>query len=584
MKTLVNWREWDESAFLDARAQGKPILMGISAVWCHWCHVMDRGEAGHPVHTGVYNNPEIAALINARFIPIRVDNDLRPDINARYNQGGWPTTCFLTPDGQVIYGGTYFSPGQMRSLLAQIEQYWRANGGKLMAEAPDLDVSEPAQAGALDAEQILSDTVNAIARGFDTKYGGLGDSQKFPMAEAWEALLLAHHQTDERKWLDMTVQTLIAMGTRGMYDNTAGGWFRYSTTPDWSVPHFEKMLEDHARLLPVYAHAIQLLRAQPDGAAQAETLAKVVTSAVGYLTETLLRDEAGFTWFAGSQDADEAYYLLSRDERAAREAPFIDWRLYAEWNALMVTALFTAAAVLDRPDWATLARRVLATLEQLCVNADGSVTRSIAFDAAGAPQPATLRGSLGDQSAVIRAMLEAGRAEAARPLIEFARRALAAEGGGFHDAPADPGALGLLKVRLRPIFENAAMAEALLRAAHLLPDAAGLAEEARAALALQAEGYKRYRDHAGPYALVAWRASREPEEYVVLGSPEQTAPFLRAASQRYHPWRILRALDPADPAALAVIEARAFPHARLPVAFVCLGTVCGAPVFEVGVV
>ena len=584
MKTLVNWREWDESAFLDARAQGKPILMGISAVWCHWCHVMDRGEAGHPVHTGVYNNPEIAALINARFIPIRVDNDLRPDINARYNQGGWPTTCFLTPDGQVIYGGTYFSPGQMRSLLAQIEQYWRANGGKLMAEAPDLDVSEPAQAGALDAEQILSDTVNAIARGFDTKYGGLGDSQKFPMAEAWEALLLAHHQTDERKWLDMTVQTLIAMGTRGMYDNTAGGWFRYSTTPDWSVPHFEKMLEDHARLLPVYAHAIQLLRAQPDGAAQAETLAKVVTSAVGYLTETLLRDEAGFTWFAGSQDADEAYYLLSRDERAAREAPFIDWRLYAEWNALMVTALFTAAAVLDRPDWATLARRVLATLEQLCVNADGSVTRSIAFDAAGAPQPATLRGSLGDQSAVIRAMLEAGRAEAARPLIEFARRALAAEGGGFHDAPADPGALGLLKVRLRPIFENAAMAEALLRAAHLLTDAAGLAEEARAALALQAEGYKRYRDHAGPYALVAWRASREPEEYVVLGSPAQTIPFLRAAAQRYHPWRILRALDPANPKDLTLINARGFPHDRLPVAFVCLGTVCGAPVFEVGVV
>ncbi|MEO6061561.1 MAG: DUF255 domain-containing protein, partial [Thermoflexales bacterium] len=571
MKTLVNWREWDESAFQDARAQGKPILMGISAVWCHWCHVMDRGEAGHPVHTGVYNNPEIAALINERFIPIRVDNDLRPDINARYNQGGWPSTCFLTPDGQVIYGGTYFSPGQMRSLLTQIEQYWRANGGKLMAEAPDLDVAEPAQAGALDAEQILSDTVNAIARGFDARYGGLGDSQKFPMAEAWETLLLSHSATGERKWLDMAVQTLIAMGTRGMYDSTAGGWFRYSTTPDWTVPHFEKMLEDHARLLPVYAHAIQLLRALPDGAAQAETLARVVTSAVGYLTSTLLREADGLSWFAGSQDADEAYYLLSRDERAAREAPFIDWRLYAEWNGLLVTALFAVAAALDRPDWADLARRVLATVERLCVNADGSVTRSISFDATGTPQAAALRGSLGDQAALIRAMLEADRADSARPLIEFARKALTAEGGGFHDAPADPSALGLLKVRLRPIFENAAMAEALLRAAHMLPDSAGLAEDARAALALQAEGYKRYRDHAGSYALAAWRASREPEEYVVLGTPAQTAPFLRAAAQRYHPWRILRALDPADPGDKAIIEARGFPHDRLPVAFVCRG-------------
>ena len=224
---------------------------------------------------------------------------------------------------------------------------------------------------------------------------------------------------------------------------------------------------------------------------------------------------------------------------------------------------------------------MLATLERLCVNADGSVTRSISFDAAGAPQPAALCGSLGDQAALIRAMLEAGRGEAARPLIAFARAALAAEGGGFHDAPADPGALGLLKVRLRPIFENAAMAEALLRAAHLLPGSAGLAEEARATLALQAEGYKRYRDHAGPYALAAWRAAREPEEYVVLGSPEQTAPFLRAAAQRYHPWRLLRALDPSDSKALAIINARAFPHERLPVAFVCRGNVCSAPVFGV---
>lgn len=582
MKTLVNWRAWDESVFEAARAEGKPILLGISAVWCHWCHVMDRGEAGHPQHTGVYTNPEIAEVINTRFIPVRVDNDLRPDINARYNQGGWPTTCFLTPDGQVIYGGTYFSPAQMRNLLTQVDQYWQANSGKLMAEAPDLDVAEPAQPGDLEAGQVVYETVTAITRGFDKKYGGLGDNQKFPMAEAWETLLLAYHQTGERRLLDMTVQTLIAMGTRGMYDTTAGGWFRYSTTPDWSVPHFEKMLEDHARLLPVYAHAIQILNALPEGGENALTLSAVVEHSLEYLTGTLMRDADGLTWFAGSQDADEAYYLLSRDERATREAPYIDWRLYADWNALMVTALFAVAEALDRPDIAGLARRVLATLERLCLNADGTVTHSITFDASGETQPSTLRGALNDQAALARAMLEAGRPEAAiRPLFGFAQSALAAEGGGFHDTPADPGALGLLKVRLRPIFDNAGMADALLRAGHAWPGAGELIEQARAGLAVFAEGYKRYRDHAGAFALAAYRASTEPDDFIVVGGPDQTEPFLRAAGLRYHPWRLMRGLDPADPDARAVIDARAFPLDRLPVAFVCRGTVCSAPVFEI---
>ena len=115
--TLVNWRDWGDAAFAEAAAQDKPMLLGISAVWCHWCHVMDRGVPGDPVHTGVYSDGNIAEFINANFIPVRVDNDQRPDINARYNMGGWPTTCFLTPGGDVIYGGTYFSPGQMRNLL-----------------------------------------------------------------------------------------------------------------------------------------------------------------------------------------------------------------------------------------------------------------------------------------------------------------------------------------------------------------------------------------------------------------------------------------------------------------------------------
>lgn len=581
METLVKWRPWDAAAFEDARAEGKPVLLGISAVWCHWCHVMDRGEPGSAIHTGVYNNPALAEIINTRFIPVRVDNDLRPDINARYNQGGWPTTCFLTPDGQIFYGGTYFSPAQMRNLLSQIERYWQTNREQLLASAPDFSVAESGGPGDLDAGRALADTVAAITRAFDTKHGGLGDTQKFPMPEAWETLLVGYHESGDRRLLDMTVQTLIAMGTRGMYDRAAGGWFRYSTTPDWSVPHFEKMLEDYARLLPVYVHAIQILRDLPDESEAAQTLTSVINGALDYLKGTLLREAGDLAWFAGSQDADEAYYLLSRSERATRKAPFIDERLHTDWNALMVNALLEAAATLGRPDLTELARRVLATLERVCVGADGAVTHSLAIEADGTTRSFALRGALVDQSALARAMLAAGRPEAAiRPLFDYADRALAAAGGGYHDAPADPNALGLLKARLRPMAENASMADALLRAAHAWPGAAGLADKAREALAVFADSYAKFREHGGAFALAAYRAASEPEEWVAVGAPEQTAPFLRAAARRYHPWRLLRALDPAQPADAALIAVRGFPLARLPAAFVCRGTACSAPLFE----
>ncbi len=271
----VKWREWSDEAFADAKAQDKPVLLGISAVWCHWCHVMDRGVPGDPAHTGVYNNQQIADFINANYIPVRVDNDQRPDINARYNMGGWPTTCFLTPDGDVIYGGTYFAPSQMRQLLPRVVDVWRddrqdilskletrettTNEGRKM-QAESVGSSERL---AMSAEEIISGVANLIIRNFDPKHGGLGDDQKFPMSDAWALLLAVHSQTKDVRLLDMVTRTFIAMGTQGMYDLAVGGWFRYSTTPDWGVPHFEKMLEDHGRLLPVYLDAIRCSLSPP---------------------------------------------------------------------------------------------------------------------------------------------------------------------------------------------------------------------------------------------------------------------------------------------------------------------------------
>ena len=643
----VNWREWNDEAFADAKAQDKPVLLGIGAVWCHWCHVMDRGVPGDPVHTGVYNNQQLADYINANYIPVRVDNDQRPDINARYNMGGWPTTCFLTPDGDVIYGGTYFAPSQMRQLLPRVVEVWQTDRKEILSklgeretaeEIGDKEIRDKTEEASSavrrlssSANDIISSVVTLITRNFDPKHGGLGNDQKFPMSDAWALLLAAHSQpvtnsgilsllsasrrtkdADERNLLDMVTQTLIAMGTQGMYDLVAGGWFRYSTTPDWSVPHFEKMLEDHARLLPVYLSAIQILNAsmvtnvvrgdsgslsqraeRPVGkkVGVRESLTKITRASLTYLTTTLLHDENGLTYFAGSQDADEEYSVLSRDERAKLTAPFIDWRLYVDWNALMVSALLQASVVLDEPQHADLAKRIWRTLVARCVNADGSVTHSL-VECEGAMQPTALRGQLGDQAVLAKASLDMAQYApdmrdecfaVARSTLAFAMTQLSAPGGGFYDSLANPDAKGMLRTRIQPIFDNCTMADALLTMSYLDDDnASRLRELAQQTLAAFIDEYPRYREHGAPYALAALRATQEPDETVIVadvgdhtGSPLR---FIHAAHAAYSPWRIVRALDKQRDA--EVIAQRGYPVSRTPVAFVCKGTSCSAPIYE----
>ncbi|MFN4293437.1 MAG: thioredoxin domain-containing protein [Thermoflexales bacterium] len=595
-ESKVLWREWSDEAFAEAKAQDKLVLLGISAVWCHWCHVMDRGVPGDPVHTGVYNNAQIADYINAHFIPIRVDNDQRPDINARYNMGGWPTTCFLTPEGDVIYGATYLAPAQMRQLLPRVVEVWRNEREEILKQlrgrtedaARTTRITMPTLADLQSSishrqSAIVEDVAGTIIRNFDPKHGGLGDGQKFPMSDAWELLLAIYAQTREKRLLDMVVKTLVAMGTRGMYDLVAGGWFRYSTTPDWSVPHFEKMLEDHARLTPVYLHAIQLCRAagRED---DATTLTKVVRASLDYLTSTLLHDEAGLTYFAGSQDADETYYLLSREERAQLPAPFIDWRLYADWNALMLSALLQADIVLGEPAHGDLAARIWRTLVNRCVNDDGSVVHSL-ISKDGAMVHASLRGQLGDQAALARAGLDLAqhRPELAadalavvRRVMTFAMRELRAPEGNFYDGPADPNAQGMLRVRIQPIFDNCTLAEAMLAMSYLADETDGR-QAALAALAAFGDEYRRYREHAAPYALAVMRAAQPPDEIMIVGRGDEVSPFVRAAHAAYSPWRIVRVLDPDRDA--AVIAQRGYPTARLPVAFLCRGTSCSAPIY-----
>jgi hypothetical protein len=602
-QSLVRWREWNDETFAEAKEQNKPILLGISAVWCHWCHVMDRGVDGDPVHTGVYNNAPIADFINVNFIPVRVDNDQRPDINARYNMGGWPTTCFLTPDGEVIYGATYLAPSQMRNLLPQIAEVWQNRRDELLQKMTTGDARTITEANSspdtlrssyLDTKEIVGNITHAITRNYDPKHGGLGEGQKFPMSDAWSLLLSAYAETKEPRLFDMVATTLVNMGTRGMYDLVEGGWFRYSTTPDWSVPHFEKMLEDYARLLPVYLNAILL----ETNDARKTTLTKIVQSSFDYLAKTLLFDKDGVTYFAGSQDADETYYMLSRDERRAMQAPFIDWRLYADWNALMVSALLHASVVLDQPNYRDLAVRVWQTLRGLCIGDDGGVRHSLKLRD-DAPNAQTLVGQLGDQAACAKAALDLAQhfgADAplylaqARKLIAFANQNLKADDGGYYDSPISAEPRGLLRVRIKPIFDNATMAEAMLALYYLTSDDRHWETDDESSrvvtrqspietLAIFNDEYKRYREHAAAYAAAVMKASNDPEEIVVVAHDAQADDFVRAAMKRYASWRVVRTLGPKRDA--DVIQSRGYPIQKLPVAFLCKGETCSAPIYTV---
>jgi uncharacterized protein len=263
----VHWYPWGEQAFRRARDEGKPILLDIGAVWCHWCHVMDEES---------YENKEIAALINRYFIAVKVDMDERPDIDSRYQQavqaisgsGGWPLTAFLTSDGNVFYGGTYFPPEDragrpgLKTILPKIGDLYQTRkeemeaGAKQIATAVGQFTSESIREGAL-SKKLVNDLFAEIVKRFDPVHGGFGDGVKFPSSGAIELSLALHFDDGTKKALDLVTKTLDGMARGGIYDQIGGGFFRYSTDPGWRVPHFEKMNYDNAALLINYLHAYQ---------------------------------------------------------------------------------------------------------------------------------------------------------------------------------------------------------------------------------------------------------------------------------------------------------------------------------------
>ncbi|MGA7696993.1 MAG: thioredoxin domain-containing protein [Candidatus Sulfotelmatobacter sp.] len=323
MHQPIRWHEWGEEAFAAAQRENKPMLLDIGAVWCHWCHVMDRES---------YDDPEVAAIVNEHFIAVKVDRDERPDIDSRYQaavsavsgQGGWPLTAFLTPDGKPFYGGTYFPPNDgygrpsFKRVLLSIANAYKEKHGDVVEQAKMVE-SAIAQAesfagrsGRVSASIVAAIQKSAVSM-FDAQHGGFGQAPKFPHPSVLDLLIEQYVRTADDGLRHLIVTTLEHMANGGVYDQLAGGFHRYSVDERWVVPHFEKMCYDNSELLKNYVHGYQ--------ATGSEFFASVARDIIRWMDEWLSDRERG--GFYASQDADISmdddgdYFTWTLDETRA---------------------------------------------------------------------------------------------------------------------------------------------------------------------------------------------------------------------------------------------------------------------------
>ena len=322
----IDWYPWGSDPFEVARRTGRPLLLDVGAAWCHWCHVMDETT---------YADPEVARLLGEHFVAVKVDRDERPEVDRRYQrqvgaltgEGGWPLTAFLTPDGQVFLGGTFFPPDDghgrpgFRRVLAEVARLWREEPERVAENARGIQESlrrmrEARPGTSRGPGPFVHETVAAIRSAFDPVHSGFGGAPKFPHPSAIALLLQDDATSGGSRSAELARLTLFAMADGGLYDHVGGGFHRYSVDEGWHIPHFEKMAIDNAALLAAYA----------DGFARFHEarFAEVARGTVAWSRE-VLGDPAG--GWGSSQDADNAagddgsYFTWTRGELKEILAP-----------------------------------------------------------------------------------------------------------------------------------------------------------------------------------------------------------------------------------------------------------------------
>ncbi|WP_374193375.1 thioredoxin domain-containing protein [Mycolicibacterium sp. S2-37] len=630
----MHWQQWSPAALAEAADRDVPILLSIGYAACHWCHVMAHES---------FEDADVAAAANRDFVCIKVDREERPDLDAVYmnatvamtGQGGWPMTCFLTPDGRPFFCGTYYPKPNFLELLAAVTHTWRERRAEVEQACDQIAGELRSMAAGLPGggppvqPELCDAAVTAVLADEDPARGGFGQAPKFPPSALLEALLRHHERTGSAESLATVERTGEAMARGGIYDQLAGGFARYSVDAAWVVPHFEKMLYDNALLLRFYAHwarrtgdplarriaaetADFLIRDLGAGAMFTSSLdadADGVEGLTYVWTPAQLREVLGDDdgrWagelFAvtdagtfehgasvlqlpsdpGPDPADSVRFERVRAAllaaRAARPQPGRDDKVVTAWNGLAVTALAESAVALDRPDLLDAAVRCAGTLIRLHV-VDGRLRRASLGGRVG--QSAAI---LDDHAALATALLTLFQATgdedwlaAGLGLIDTALDHFAdpARAGHWFDTADDAEAL---MVRPADPFDGAtpsgasSIAEALQLAAHLAPTERYTAA-ADATLASATPILARAARSGGHWLAVAEAAVRGPIQIAVACDPAGSE-LLRAA----------RVLAPGGAVVVGgVVDSSELLRGRDRVdgadaAYVCRGRVCDLPV------
>lgn len=547
----IRWREWSAKNFEEARKTKRPVLLDLFGTWCHWCKKMDED---------CYEDAEIIKIINSRFIPIRVDIDRRPDLRERYNFGGFPTTAVLDGNGNIIVGGTYIPPEDLKELLTKVASEYEK--GDLIGRGFDLKEEPSIEGGNLaEVPQKVLETATGI---FDFDFGGFGTETKFPAFDALELALLQYKKTGDKRLLKLVTITLDGM--KGIFDEEAGGFFRYSVTRDWKTPHYEKLTEINAGMIRNYVDAFAVTGEKE--------LAEIVKKTIAYVMARLADQKEG--GFYGSQTADpEDYYKASPEKRKTMQEPAVDRTKFTEWSAMMLSSFFYASAVLDDKkarDFALLSLEWI--LKKMRAPRDG-------FYHFHDGEKAQLSGLLGDNVAVGRALLDAYDATADKKYLEealglstiLAKKFYDVEKAGFFESLAedDKEKIGLLKLRLKPLLDNAAAASFFARLGHMT-GREDLLDVARKTLLKYLPEYERFGYTASGYALAILQLT-EPAILTLIGpiSDKKSKELWRAALREFEPRRVVRFVDPSDKKAF---EETGYEYKGKPFLEICLGQRC----------
>lgn len=627
----VNWQQWTSEALAEAAARDVPILLSIGYAACHWCHVMAHES---------FEDDQVAAAMNDGFVNIKVDREERPDLDAVYmnatvaltGQGGWPMTCFLTPDGRPFFCGTYYPKPNFLQLLAAVTETWRTRRGEV-EEASDRiagelrSMSQGLPGGGPPVQPALCDhAVAAALQDEDVERGGFGGAPKFPPSALLEALLRNHERTGDILPLETVERTCTAMARGGIYDQLAGGFARYSVDASWVVPHFEKMLYDNALLLRLYAHWARRTSNPLARKVTAETARFMIDElgADGMFTSSLDADADGregltYVWtpaqlreVLGGDDGrwaaelfnvtnagtfehgSSVLQLLSDPDdwgrfervrtallaaRLTRPQPGRDDKVVTAWNGLAITALAEASVALNRPEFLDAATQCARSIVDLHI-VDGRLRR------------ASLGGRVGDSAAILEdhATLctglltlyqltgEASWLDAATGLLDVAldHFADADREGRWFDTADDA---EQLMVRPADPLDGAtpsgasSIAEALQLAAHLAPQPQRYAAAADATLASASPILARLARSGGHWLAVAEAAVRGPIQIAVACDPAQSE--LLSAARELAPGGTVVVGGAVNSSELLLDRDRVDGSDA---AYVCRGRVCDLPV------